>query len=126
MVDMLRALAAVEAAPAVAARWVEPLKAACALHDITGPQRLAAFLAQCSHESARFTRLEENLNYRSQERLDAMFSAVRGVDDARDLIKRGPAAIANRVYANRLGNGNEASGDGARFIGRACLQITGR
>lgn len=68
----------------------------------------------------------ENLNYRNPQRLDAIFSAVRGLADARALIKLGPEAIANRVYANRLGNGNEASGDGFKYRGSGYKQLTGR
>ena len=126
MADLRAALLAAGASPAAADTWAEPLAAAAALHDISGPRRLAAFLAQCSHESARFTRLEEDLRYRTPARLDAMFSAVRGEADAAALIAKGPEAIANRVYAGRNGNGDEASGDGARFIGRGLLQLTGR
>ena len=70
--------------------------------------------------------LEENLNYKNPERLDMVFKAVKGTADAKALIAKGPQAIANRVYANRLGNGNEASGDGWRLHESGYKQLTGR
>jgi putative chitinase len=119
-------LLAVGVTPAVATAWASALEAAAKTFGITTPRRIAAFVAQCAHESARFTRLQENFGWRDAVRLDATFSAVKGIDDAKALIQAGPAAIANRVYAGRNGNGPEGSGDGARFIGRGCLQLTGR
>lgn len=113
--------------PPTQARWfVDPLAAACARFDIVTPARLAGFIAQCRVESADFTRLEEDLRYRNPERLDEVFRSVVGLEDAARLIKAGPQAIANRVYAGRLGNGNEASGDGWRYRGRGLKQLTGR
>jgi putative chitinase len=90
------------------------------------PRRLCHFLGQVFVETGGFTRMEENLNYRRPERLDAVFSAVKGTADAAALIAKGPEAIANRVYANRLGNGDEASGDGWRYRGSGYKQLTGR
>jgi putative chitinase len=115
-----------------ARRIVNPEEHAAALEtvrvtsSVTTAQRLCHFLGQVYVETAGFTAMEENLNYRDPERLDAIFSAVHGVDDAKALIARGPEAIANRVYANRLGNGNEASGDGWRYRGSGYKQLTGR
>jgi putative chitinase len=83
--------------------------------SVTTPRRLCHFLGQIFVETGGFASMVENLNYKDPARLDAIFSAVRGIEDARALIRRGPEAIANRVYANRLGNGNEASGDGWRY-----------
>jgi len=94
--------------------------------SINSPLRLAHFLAQAYVETRGFRALEENLRYSNPERLDTMFRAVRGVDDARQLIAAGPEAIANRVYAGRLGNGDEASGDGWKYRGRGYLMLTGR
>jgi len=94
--------------------------------SITTPRRLCHFMGQIFVETNGFSNMVENLNYRNPDRLDAIFSAVKGVDDARSLIARGEEAIANRVYANRLGNGNEASGDGWRYRGSGYKQLTGR
>lgn len=114
-------------APTQARMFAEPLSAACARFAINTPARVGAFLAQCRVESVDFTRLEENLNYRTPERLRSIFpSRVRDFNDAAALINGGPRAIANRVYAGKIGNGDEASGDGWRFRGRGLKQLTGR
>lgn len=103
-----------------------PMLLACKRFGITTVQRCAPFLAQCKVETQGFTRFEENLNYTTPERLDEVFSAVRGIEDAKRLIAAGPVAIANRVYANRLGNGDEASGDGWRYRGQGIKHLTGK
>lgn len=93
---------------------------------IDRPIRLAALVAQCRHESAGFTRLEESLYYTDPSRIARIFSSkVRSIQDAIPLAKN-PRALANRVYSNRLGNGNEASGDGWKYRGRGLIQLTGR
>ena len=94
--------------------------------SVNSARRLCHFMGQVFVETAGFTVLEENLNYKNPDRLDMIFSAVKGRDDAVALIAKGPEAIANRVYANRLGNGNEASGDGWRYRGSGYKQLTGR
>ena len=94
--------------------------------SINNPRCLAHFMGQVYVETAGFTVLDENLNYRDPERLDLLFRAVNGIEDAKALIQKGPQAIANRVYANRLGNGDEASGDGWRYRGSGYKQLTGR
>ena len=101
------------------------LNAGFAEHGLS-PLEQAHFLAQSCHETQGFRRYEENLRYTSPERLDAMFSAVRGNADAAALIRRGPIAIANRVYAGRNGNGPEGTGDGWNFRGRGLFHLTGR
>lgn len=98
--------------------------------SLTTPTRQSAFLAQAAHESAGFTRLTENLNYSATGLAATWPGRFRGADGqpsalARALHRR-PEAIANVVYANRMGNGPEASGDGWRYRGRGLLQITGR
>lgn len=89
---------------------------------ITTYARLAHFLAQVSHESGGFKRVYENLNY-SEERLLVVFKKYFDRRTAR-LYARKPEMIANRVYANRGGNGDEKSGDGWRYRGRGFLQLT--
>lgn len=113
--------------PTQARQFAEPLSTACGVFEIDTPARIAAFVAQCAHESVQFTRLEENLRYSRPERLRDVFpSRVHGLDDAARLVAAGPKAIANRVYAGKLGNGDEASGDGWRYRGRGLIQLTGR
>ena len=123
----VRTLIALDIGPTQARIFAEPLAAACARFGITTPARIAGFVAQCRVESAGFTVLEENLRYRQPERLRAVFpSRVPNLADAARLVAAGPQAIANRVYAGRIGNGDEASGDGWRYRGRGLKQLTGR
>ena len=103
-----------------------PLAAACERFDINTRTRLAGFLGQCIVESGAFKNLEESLFYTSPERILRIFpSRVRGLDHAARLA-RNPQALANCVYAGKIGNGDEASGDGWRFRGRGIKQLTGR
>ncbi|MDI3259670.1 MAG: hypothetical protein QJR02_08240 [Sinobacteraceae bacterium] len=105
--------------------WYGPLLSTWHLFGIaTNPRRLACFLAQIAHESAGFSRIEEDLNY-SAEALATLYPRHFSADEARRYAYR-PQEIANRLYANRLGNGDEASGDGWRYRGRGLIQITGR
>ena len=93
-------------------------------YGIDTPLRRAHFLAQLAHESGGFTRLVENLNYSAdglRRTWPARFDAATAAEYARK-----PERIANKVYADRLGNGDEASGDGWRFRGRGYIQLTGR
>jgi putative chitinase len=96
-------------------------------YDITTPHRLAAFLAQCAHESGGFTAIKENLNYRPAS-LVALFKKYFDLDTATHYcaIPNKQEAIANRIYANRMGNGPEESGDGYRYCGRGLIQLTGK
>lgn len=98
--------------------------------SLTTSTRQSAFLAQTAHESAGFTRLTENLNYSATGLAATWPGRFRGADGQPNalaqVLHRRPEAIANLVYANRMGNGPEASGDGWRYRGRGLLQITGR
>ena len=105
-------------------RWARPLATACALHDILTESREQMFLAQCCHESAGFTRLVENLNYSADGLIRTWPSRFTAAEAVR--MERRPEVIANYVYAGRMGNGDEASGDGWRYRGRGVIQITGR
>ena len=92
--------------------------------NISSVLRLSHFLAQCSHESTGFTRIYENLNY-SADGLKANFSKYFP-DNAYDTYAHNPVMIGSRVYANRNGNGDEASGEGYKFRGRGFIQLTGK
>lgn len=107
-----------------AASWRSALERAMTRCSITTPRRAAHFLAQIGHESAGLTRLEENLNY-SAKRLREVWPS-RFTDATAAVCANKPERIANRVYSWRMGNGDEASGDGWRYRGRSPIQITGR
>lgn len=94
-------------------------------YEINTPQRIAAFIAQCAHESGNFRVLKENLNYRAVT-LRKIFPRYFPDDKTAAAFAGKQEAIANRVYANRMGNGDEASGDGFRYCGRGLIQLTGR
>lgn len=112
--------------PTQAKAFAPHLATAMQQFAITTPARAAAFLAQCHVESAGFTQLEENLFYTTAARLATIWpSRFRGAADAAPFV-RNPVRLANRVYAGKIGNGPEASGDGWRFRGRGVKQLTGR
>jgi putative chitinase len=93
-------------------------------YEINSVERIAAFLAQCGHESVDFTVLRENLNYGAAG-LKSTFGKYFKSDDVALAYQRKPEKIANRVYANRMGNGTEESGDGYKYRGRGAIQLTG-
>lgn len=125
----------------VAEKWIEAIKETCARFEIDTDSRVAAFLAQCAHESGGFTMLVENLNY-SADTMAAVWPnrfAEKGADGKYVLDKgkkkpnkfalalhRKPEAIANVVYANRMGNGPTESGEGWMYRGRGLKQLTGK
>ena len=122
----LEDLIAAGVAPTQARQFLEPLNAAMALFDIDSPVRQAAFIAQCVIESDGFRHLEENLYYSTPERIRAVFPGrVPSIAVAQGLAKN-PKALANHVYAMRLGNGNPQSNDGWNYRGRGLFQLTGR
>jgi putative chitinase len=99
------------------------LKAAAAFYKLS-PNRAAHFFAQTAHESGNFKTFSENLNY-SAKGLRGVFRKYFPTDALANAYARQPQKIANRVYANRMGNGPESSGDGWKFRGRGALQLTG-
>ncbi len=108
----------------IAGIWAIPLTMAMGRAEICTPLRQAAFLAQVAHESNGFAELEEDLDYSAKGLLATWpdhFTAKQA-----DTYAHHPMAIANRAYANRMGNGDEESGDGWRFRGRGPMQETGR
>jgi putative chitinase len=109
-------------------QWYNALSQLLPDYEINTPQRIAAFMAQCAHESGEFTALKENLNYRAPT-LRKIFPKYFPTDEIANQYASLPnkqEAIANKVYANRMGNGDEASGDGFRYCGRGLIQLTGK
>ena len=105
-------------------QWVDALNATFERFDIMNPLRKAAFIGQCGHECGNFKMLEENLNYRAETLMKLWPKRFPTLEFANQYAKN-PKKIANMVYANRMGNRDEASGDGYRFRGRGCIQLTG-
>jgi putative chitinase len=97
--------------------------------NILTPRQQAAFIGQCGHESANFRVMEENLNYRAATLLKLFPRTARRTwgftPEEAAAYERQPKRIANRIYGNRMGNRDEASGDGYRFRGRGFIQLTG-
>lgn len=107
------------------AAFMSPLQSAMSEFEVNTPKREAAFLAQIAHESGELATFVENLNYGAKG-LMATWPKRFPDPDTAQRYERNPEKIANYVYANRIGNGDEASGDGWRFRGRGPIQITGR
>ena len=103
---------------------IDQIPEAAAKFGITTNLRLAHFLAQCALESTNFTATVENMNYSAQRLLQVFPKYFKNVDV--NAYARNPQKIGSRVYANRMGNGDEASGDGFRYRGRGYIQLTGK
>jgi len=106
-------------------KWYFPLLATCEKFDINTPERIAAFIGQCQHESGGFKHLSENLNYSGDALRKVWPSRFKTEQDATPY-HRSPEKIANKVYASRMGNGDEASGEGWKYRGRGVIQLTGK
>ena len=105
--------------------WVDAINDILPDFEINTPKRVAAFLAQCGHESAGFSVLKENLNY-SAEGLNKIFKKYFPTLESAQPYARNPEKIANKVYGGRMGNGPESSGDGWKYRGRGPIQLTGK
>ena len=105
--------------------WHEALDQLLDDYEINTPLRVAHFVAQCAHESGNFVFIKENLNYKAAS-LQKIFSKYFPTGELAAQYANKPERIANRIYANRMGNGPEASGDGYRYCGRGLIQLTGK
>ena len=104
---------------------LESLNKVLPLYEINTKKRIATFLAQCGHESSQFTTLKENLNYSAEGLCTTWPKRFTSLSMAKPY-NRNPEKIANKVYADRLGNGSESSGDGYKYRGRGAIQLTGK
>jgi len=103
--------------------WVEPLNETFEKYEINTPKRQACFIGQCMHESGGFKHLVENLNYSAKALVATWPSRFPNIEYAMEY-ERKPERIANKVYSGRMGNTEE--GDGAKYIGRGLIQLTGK
>ena len=108
----------------IGADWVDALNETFSRFNLTSNNQKAMFIGQCSHECGNFRTLEENLNYRAETLMKLWPKRFPSLEFAKQYEKN-PKKIANSVYASRMGNRDEASGDGYRFRGRGALQCTG-
>jgi putative chitinase len=104
--------------------WCEALNKILPDYEINTPARIASFVAQTAHESGGYTALHENLNYKA-ESLCRVWPKYFNAGNANDYAHN-PEKIANRAYGGRMGNGDEASGDGWKYCGRGLIQLTGK
>ena len=105
--------------------WHEALDQLLDDYGIDTPLRVAHFVAQCAHESGNFVFIKENLNYKAAS-LQKIFGKYFPTAELAQQYANKPERIANRIYANRMGNGPETSGDGFRYCGRGLIQLTGK
>jgi len=108
----------------IGAEWVDPLNETFQQFGLVNVDEQAAFIGQCSHECNHFKTLEENLNYKA-ETLHQLWPQRFPTMEIANAYSHQPQRIANKVYASRMGNRDEASGDGYRFRGRGAIQLTG-
>jgi len=113
------------AALGIDSKWLKPLEETFAKYDINTPQRQAAFIGQCAHESANFKTLEENLRYSAASLMKVWPSRFPNLEIANQYAGN-QEKIANKVYGGRMGNGPEETGEGAKYHGRGLIQLTGK
>ncbi len=106
-------------------QWFLAIESILPDYDIDTPERVACWLGQTAHESGGYRFLRENLNY-SADGLNKIFKKYFPTVDSAKPYARNPEKIANKVYANRMGNGDERSGDGWKYRGRGLIQLTGK
>lgn len=106
--------------------WCRAIGQVIAEFELDQPHRLAMWLAQCGYESSSFNTLREILSYSTVAKLRAVFPREFPTDDAAQLYVMNPMRLGNFIYASKLGNGNEASGDGFKYRGGGLIQLTGR
>jgi len=111
--------------PELADRWVDALNETCERFAIDSPFRIAGFLSNTAHESGGFNFVKENLNYSAASLMRVWPSRFPSVEIAQRYAMN-PEKIANRAYADRMGNRDEASGDGWKYMGRGLIQLTGK
>jgi len=105
--------------------WASSMNEVFPTYEINTPKRIAAFLAQCGHESGGWTVFEENLNYSAQGLCNIFKKYFPTLESAQPYARK-PQMIANKVYGGRMGNGPESSGDGWKYRGRGPIQLTGK
>ncbi len=106
-------------------QWYKALSQLLPDYEINTPKRIASFIAQCAHESGSFVFLTENLNYKAESLIKVFPKYFKDMATAKAYEKQ-PQKIANKIYADRMGNSNEASGDGWKYRGRGLIQLTGK
>jgi len=106
-------------------KWLGPLNETFQKYDISTPARQASFIGQCQHESNNFRVLEENLHYSATALMRVWPSRFPNLEVANQFAGNAEK-IANKVYAGRMGNGDEESGDGWKYHGRGLIQLTGK
>jgi putative chitinase len=105
--------------------WYQALEQLLPDYEINTPLRVAHFVAQCAHESGNFVFVRENLNYKAAS-LQKIFGKYFPTGELAQQYANRPEMIANRIYASRMGNGDESTGDGWRYHGRGLIQLTGK
>jgi putative chitinase len=104
--------------------WLDAINHCFVKYELNTPKRMAGFIGQCQHESMNFSVLQENLYYSASGLIRTW--PTRFNPDTAALYAKNPRMIASKVYANRMGNGDEASGDGWMYRGRGLIQLTGK